>query len=212
MSQRNSGYERKERDSYQTPEWVTDALIPHLPTGPCVVWECAAGSGQMVAALCRAGFDVIASDITDGRDFLSEPAPRPFRGIITNPPYGRGKIARLFIERALSIVPAGGFVAMLLRTDVDHGVTRQHLFSDCAWFWKRVVLTKRIKWFEGPSSPSENHAWFIWAAHSGKPTLAYQRERSAAKQTPPDQTTKEPRRLSLADLRAAARARKGAAA
>lgn len=31
MSQRDSGYQRKERDAYETPEWVTLALIPHLP-------------------------------------------------------------------------------------------------------------------------------------------------------------------------------------
>jgi hypothetical protein len=173
VSQRNSGYERKERDSYETPEWVTDALIPHLPTVPCVVWEPACGTGKMVAALRRAGFDVVASDIVEGRDFLTEPAPRPFRAIITNPPY---ELATAFIERALHIVPADGFVAMLLRTDFDHAKTRQHLFGDCAWFWKKVVLIKRIKWFESSKGgPSFNHAWYIWAAHSGKPTLAYER-------------------------------------
>jgi hypothetical protein len=31
MSQRDSGYERKERDLYETPAWVTEALLPHLP-------------------------------------------------------------------------------------------------------------------------------------------------------------------------------------
>jgi len=31
MSQRDSGYERKERDLYETPAWVTEAVIPHLP-------------------------------------------------------------------------------------------------------------------------------------------------------------------------------------
>jgi hypothetical protein len=171
MSQRNSGYERKERDSYDTPEWVTDALIPHLPIRNCVVWECAAGSGQMVAALLRAGFDVIASDIADGRDFLTEPAPRPFRAIITNPPY---ELATEFIERALSIIPTDGFVAMLLRTDFDHAISRQHLFGECPLFCKKVVLTKRIKWFEdSDGQPSFNHAWYIWTAHNGKPTLAY---------------------------------------
>jgi hypothetical protein len=145
MSQRNSGYERKERDSYETPEWVTDALIPHLPTRNCVVWEPAAGGGKMVAALRRAGFDVIASDIIDGCDFLTVDPPRPFQGIATNPPY---ELATEFIERALSIIPADGFVAMLLRTDFDHAKSRQHLFGECALFWKKVVLTKRVKWFE----------------------------------------------------------------
>jgi hypothetical protein len=33
MSQRERGYERKERDCYEIPEWVTDARIPHVPPG-----------------------------------------------------------------------------------------------------------------------------------------------------------------------------------
>ena len=126
----------------------------------------------MVATLRRAGFDVVASDIADGRDFLSEPAPQPFQAIITNPPY---ELATEFIDRALSIIPADGFVAMLLRTDFDHAKSRQHLFSECASFWKKVVLTKRVKWFEdSDGQPSFNHAWFIWdKQHEGPPTLAY---------------------------------------
>jgi hypothetical protein len=31
MSQRESGYQRKPLDQYETPPWVTLALIPHLP-------------------------------------------------------------------------------------------------------------------------------------------------------------------------------------
>ena len=30
MSQRESGYERKERDLYETPVWVTEALLALL--------------------------------------------------------------------------------------------------------------------------------------------------------------------------------------
>ena len=113
----------------------------------------------MVAALSSAGFDVAASDIADGQDFLTQPAPRAFRAIITNP---------------LSIIPPDGFVAMLLRTDFDHAKSRKHPFGECASFWKKVVLMKRIKWFDdSDGQPSFNHAWYIWAAHSGKPTLAY---------------------------------------
>ena len=43
MSQRESGYERIERDCYETPEWVTRALLPHLGNIKSV-WEPAAGS------------------------------------------------------------------------------------------------------------------------------------------------------------------------
>ena len=172
MSQRHSEYARQERDLYETPEWVTIALAPHVPSNSCVVWEPAAGGGKMVNALLKIGFDVTASDIADGRDFLTQPAPKPFRAIITNPPY---ELAAEFIHRAIMMIPVRGFVAMLLRTDFDHAKTRRDLFGDHPYFSKKVVLTKRIKWFEdSKGQPSFNHAWFIWDfQHKGPPVLAY---------------------------------------
>jgi hypothetical protein len=93
--------------------------------------------------------------------------------IITNPPYAH---AQQFIEHALAMMrPWRGLVAMLLRTDYDHAKTRQHLFSGHKAFSKKLVLTKRIKWFEdSEGQPSFNHAWYIWDwKHRGPPTLAY---------------------------------------
>ncbi len=176
MSQRESGYERKERDLYETPEWVTLALVPHLPKLGCV-WEPASGTGKMVRPLEDSGFLVVHSDIADGTDFLQQTKAmgRP-DGIITNPPYA---LAQEFIERALEFMagPQQGLVAMLLRTDYDHAKTRQHLFSGCKAFAKKLVLTKRIVWFESAeksAAPSFNHAWYIWDhKHAGPPTLAY---------------------------------------
>ena len=199
MSQRDSGYERKERDLYETPAWVTEALLPHLRE--CrIIWEPAAGSGKMSRVLKGFAGTVISSDIAEGQDFL---AADGFDGdaIITNPPYGQsGKLAAEFIERALSLTASDRLVAMLLRSDFDHAKSRQHLFQHPA-FSKKLVLTKRVKWFEGPTickhcggcgsirglkckpckgkgwkkqGPSENHAWFVWDyRHKGPPTLAY---------------------------------------
>lgn len=172
MSQRESGYERKERDLYETPEWVTLALVPHIRIKPGMeVYEPAAGSGKMVAALSRAGFVVDADDIAEGRDFL-ECKRADHSAIITNPPYVQ---ACEFIWQAISLTrDTRGLVAMLLRTDFDHAQTRSHLF-DREQFAKKVVLRKRIKWFEdSKGQPSFNHAWFIWDwQHRGPPTLAY---------------------------------------
>ena len=172
MSQRDSGYERNERDLYETPAWVTEALLPQLRE--CrIIWEPAAGSGKMSRVLKGFAGTVISSDIAEGQgqDFL---AADGFDGdaIITNP----------------------------MRTDFDHAKSRQHLFQHPA-FSKKVVLTRRVKWFEGPTickhcggcgsirglkckpckgkgwkkqGPSENHAWFVWDyRHKGPPTLAY---------------------------------------
>lgn len=190
MSQRDSGYERKERDLYETPEWVTEALLPHLPQlglphATSAIWEPACGSGKMVRALQKGGFNVIASDIeADGApikmDFLLR-FPLAFlgqvRGVVTNPPY---ELAQEFCEYALELMErCDGFVAMLLRTDFDHAKSRAHLFRDCPAFSKKLVLMKRIAWFveangKPKGSPSFNHAWYIWDwKHEGAPTLAY---------------------------------------
>jgi hypothetical protein len=88
MSQRNSGYTRKECDKYMTPSWVTEALLPHLRKGFERIWEPAAGTGQMVTVLERVA-RVHASDIEpDGCDFLAcNQTPDNCEAIITNPPY-----------------------------------------------------------------------------------------------------------------------------
>jgi hypothetical protein len=175
MSQRESGYERKALDLYETPEWVTLALRRHLrPLEK--VWEPAAGGGKMARALETLGFRVEVSDIATGDDFLSArdcDRACAAEAIITNPPYSQ---AQQFIEHGLKLMqPTRGLIAMLLRTDYDHAATRQHLFSDCNVFAKKLVLTKRIVWFDGPkAAPSFNHAWYIWDwRHAGPPILAY---------------------------------------
>lgn len=179
MSQRESGYARKERDLYETPEWVTDAVIPHLPSRPLQIWEPAAGSGRMLNRLVTRGFDVYGSDIEFGSDFLAaQELPYPgIRAIVTNPPYDQ---ATAFCEKALRLMePAGGFVAMLLRTDFDHAKSRTHLFRDNPAFSRKLVLMKRIVWFveangKPKASPSFNHAWHLWDHnHEGPATLAY---------------------------------------
>lgn len=180
MSQRCSGYDRKENDLYQTPTWVTLALNPHLPGRVHNVWEPAAGGGKMVSALRSLGYNVFDTDATRGHDFLKDEVDAQWwkdgwvmDAIVTNPPYG---LAQRFIEHAIEYIePAGGVVAMLLRTDYDHAKTRQHLFGDCKVFARKVVLTRRIQWFEQKvASPSYNHAWFVWDhQHYGPPVLAY---------------------------------------
>jgi hypothetical protein len=171
VSQRNSGYERLERDHYQTPTWVSAAILPHIP--PCVrtIWEPTAGGGQMVEVLRAAGYGITATDIDRGVDFLACPSADT-DAIICNPPYN---LAQPFIEHAIWLMRPSGFVAMLLRTDFDHAAARVHLFKSSPAFSKKVALTRRVRWFPGTKvQPSFNHAWFLWdLEHRGPPTLAY---------------------------------------
>lgn len=180
MSQRDSGYERKERDLYETPEWVTEALVAaeFSSLAPAHFWEPAQGGGKIARVLSKIG-PVTGTDIDTGCDFLStrELPHLMCNAIVTNPPY---ELATEFCEHALSLVkPKRGFVAMLLRTDFDHAKSRTHLFRDCPAFSNKLVLMKRICWFvedngKPKASPSFNHAWFIWDwTHEGPPTIGY---------------------------------------
>ena len=63
---------------------------------------------------------------------------------------------------------------LLLKVDFDSGKTRTDLFRDQLTFAGKIVLLDRIKWFDGPSSPSDNHALYIWdRSHRGEPWLRY---------------------------------------
>lgn len=177
MSQRNSGYIRKENDAYYTPAWVTEALINsgYPFRGP--VWEPACGNGNIVDVL-KDRFQVVATDReTSEIDFLKcDTAVPGVQSIITNPPYSDSAV---FIAHAIKLMEPRGQVAMLLRTDYDHASSRKHLFGKCQPFAAKLVLTKRIVWFveangKPKAAPSFNHAWYIWDwAHEGRPYLLY---------------------------------------
>lgn len=186
MATRVSGFERVANDRYETPPWVTAALCERFSPKDKRVWEPAAGSGLMVRELEKYAKTVVGSDITPSpnggifvHDFLG--GADPFADIAadadwicTNPPYGsQGRTAVAFCERALQLM--NDLVAMLLPVDFDSAKGRRHLFANNPSFAAKMVLLERIKWFEGPSSPSANHAWYIWQRHraGGPAALLY---------------------------------------
>lgn len=172
MAQRVSGYRRIPDERYETLAWPVVALLLHLGDVEYAWDSCDRGSGHLVATLLRRGVKAIGTS-TDF--FTITTPPEGVTDLITNPPYGekrRGELAVRFIEHALKLkVPR---VAMLLRCDFDSAVSRQHLFRQNSTFAGKIILLNRIRWFEGPSSPSDNHAWFCWdRAHVGNPTIKY---------------------------------------
>jgi hypothetical protein len=167
-----------EDELYETPGWVTEALVRHLPYKPNCVLEGAPGSGRMVQALAGA-LGPRTRILSAGPEFLAMTPPLETHvdAIITNPPYGKGgRLAVRFIEKALELTAHDGLVAMLLKVDFDSAATRAHIFEDCPQWAKKVVLRRRIMWFpsETGNGPSDNHAWFIWNwRHEGPPTIVY---------------------------------------
>lgn len=172
MSQRNSGYARKPDEAYDTPSWVAGVIAPHLRERQIQnVWEPAPGKGQLVRALRELGYTVIMT-----RDDFFTLRDRPqAEAIVTNPPFGpRGDTAAAFVRTALGT--GVRIIALVLRIDFDSALTRADIFRDCPHFAGKIVLMRRIKWFEGPQSPSDNHAWFVWDKDrpEGAPRIWYQ--------------------------------------
>jgi hypothetical protein len=172
-----SGYERQVNDLYETPEWVTRALIRAIEFNPGkdVVWEPAAGNHKIADVLRAGGASVRTSDIAvydrqhdASFDFLgSESVNFGARHIITNPPYGKGnrdavKFARLALQRC------NGVVALLLSAKFDFGKTRRDLFRDNPRFIAKVALLDRIQWFAGEHGSTEDHAWFVWGSRDNR--------------------------------------------
>lgn len=166
-----SGYKRREADFYSTPAWCTEALCDAVEL-PYEIWEPAAGTHAIADVLTQRGHRVAATDISaDAReDFLE--ADTPHGCIVTNPPY---KLAEEFIDHALGLTAGTGMVAMLLRNEYDCAASRRNWF-EMRCFAKKLVLTKRPKWIEGPlkASPRHNFAWYVWDwKHEGPPTILY---------------------------------------
>jgi hypothetical protein len=122
----------------------------------------------MVAVLERLAKVRPSDTESDGCDFLAcRQAPANCEAIITNPPY---ELAPQFCKHALGLMQAVcGVVAMLLRIDIDSANGRADICRDNQAWAKKIVLTKRIVWFEGGKSPNFNHAWYI----SGAATIEY---------------------------------------
>ena len=177
MGKHEVGYARQGRDYYPTRErWVTEALLEHIDITDLTVWECATGSGDMAEVLKVSGAArVYCTDIADYGypldemfDFTSTQNPSiSIDAIITNPPGGpRNSTAEAFVEAGLRRITPRGFLALLLPADFDSAVTRRRFFADCPYFCAKIVLTRRIVWFERRDgerpAPKENHAWYCW--------------------------------------------------
>jgi hypothetical protein len=115
LSATNRGAVRCTNDLYETPEWLAEAIVPHLePYHPRRILEPAAGGGAIVRVLQQAfpEAEIDQSDISTGQNFFTHRYAGPYALIITNSPYS---YALKFAKRALPLRGTGGAVVMLLR-------------------------------------------------------------------------------------------------
>jgi hypothetical protein len=176
-----SGYHRRDRDYYATPNWVTEALLRHIRfRGP--IWEPCCGAGAVSTVLAAHGYEVISTDIADyrfgtpGIDFLASRSVRGgCRSIITNPPYGEAAIHEgqrrspkailEFLRHALALTATvEGQLALLVRLQWIAGKRAAEVMT-AAPFAAVLVLTQRIRWFdrdEHTNNGQHHHAWVVF--------------------------------------------------
>ncbi len=137
-------------NDFQTPIIALKPLLPYLPRR---IWECACGSGNLVNSLMEKGFEVLASDIEDGHDFLDwAPAPDSYDCIVTNPPYS---LKDKFLKRCYLL---GKPFALLMPLTTLEG--KRQLWLE-QYGVEIILLDKRLN-FETPSGEGTG-SWFATA-------------------------------------------------
>lgn len=143
-------------DDFQTPKEALDILIPYL-NKDWKIWECASGKGNLVNALEQKGFDVLATDIIHGFDFvnhaLAEDRKFKIDCIITNPPFS---LKTEFIKRCFELNKP---FALLLPLTTLESEKRQVFFRKHKI--QLIIPNKRYN-FETPSGKGSG-SWFATA-------------------------------------------------
>lgn len=133
------------------------------------IWECACGMGHLSEVLKNRGYKVKSTDLIDrgygigNIDFLKSP-PNSWDGdILTNPPY---KLAKEFVEQALSVGKNGCYIIMFLKIQFLEGKARRKLFSNYPPKYIYVNSERQTAYIKGDMSIKKGSAvcycWFIW--------------------------------------------------
>lgn len=154
----NVAGKRVESDFYPTPVDVTTALLKflRLPVGT-VIWEPACGEFDMVEVMRSCGYEVIASDINTGTDFLTAETAN-CDWIITNPPFS---LADRFVERCIESKKP---FALLLKSQYWHARKRLELFRSfppafvLPLTWRPDFTYKQ----RGKGKPLMDVMWVVW--------------------------------------------------
>ena len=150
-------------DRCQTPVYAIDPLFQYL-NEQWIIWECAAGEGNIVNYLSSKDYTVIGTDILTGKNFF-EWQPDRWDCIVTNPPYS---IKYAWLEHCYGLDKP---FTLLLPVETIGAASGQRLFEeyDC----EIIFLNKRVD-FKMPgksfstSSAQFPVAWFTWRLNIGK--------------------------------------------
>ena len=166
-----------------------DSWLQKVTANVQLIWEPAAGTGNLSNYLRERYYKVVASDlkfrgvknVVEGIDFLSiKDYKQKFKGatpriILTDPPYS---LATEFIEHALEILPEGGLYIALMNITYLAGQKRfQRVYSKGS-LREIYVFSKRIECWKNGERPKDkcgsiaNYAWYVFQkGYKGQPTL-----------------------------------------
>jgi hypothetical protein len=160
------------RDTFETPNYAVDLLIPFIPKRIQNIWEPSCGSGRIVRRLEHYNYSVFASDIREFpevdkvHNFLEEDTDVPHGdgwAIITNPPYS---IKEEFIEKAFA---HGVPFAFLINADYS-GLQISWIKRGC----EKIIPNRRIDYItptgrQGTTSASQFHSmWLTYRFNLGR--------------------------------------------
>lgn len=164
----------KDQDFFETPAWVTRAILPHVPLSSSVLDPCA-GKGAILKVVSER-IDVECCDGMEIDPALSKLANR-YGGVETcdalkkswhaglvlmNPPFSK---ALAFVIHGINeTAPHGASCAALLRLGMAAGQKR-------AKFWSQnpadVFVLPRRPSFTGGGTDRTEYAWFVWGPGRG---------------------------------------------
>ena len=158
------------RDLFQTPDYATEILLPFIeeimPMSPFrnfQIWECASGQGKIVDVLRKAGYSVLATDLSHPQskiNFLTDIMSFPFHCIVTNPPFS---LKRKFYEKCRWY----GFpFALLIPADYSGWIIKA--IQEGA---EKIIPTRRVDYIT--PNKKESHAqfhsmWLTWGFGLGR--------------------------------------------
>lgn len=158
-----AGGKRHKNDFYPTPPECTIALIDFLEKHfllrkKDIIWEPACGNNAMVDVFKKRGYNVHATDIQQGQNYLTGSLACDFDWIITNPPFS---LSKEFIEK--SIAERKPF-ALLLKSQYWHSSKRRKLFEE-----HQPTYVLPLTWrpdFTGEGGSLLDMMWVVWIGYS----------------------------------------------
>ena len=175
MSSAKRGRERNQDDLYETPYWLTEAVMPTLrdriTTFEGRILDPCAGNGRITKVLERYFGDtheIVSMDLnprsflTHCGDFLEADVSTlgRFDAIVFNPPFS---LAERFIRKAFELSSTTGVVMSLERVNFFGSKSRSEWFK--SYCPSIAASPRRASFLPTKQADSIEYGWFYWKSH-----------------------------------------------